>query len=109
MVGFNRRFSPLVLKARTLLNQESSSKNIVITVNAGFISQDHWIQDPNVGGGRLIGEACHFVDLARYLVGSKIKNKNVYYSSDAVNGTEISDRASILLKFEEDPLLALII
>ena len=51
MVGFNRRFSPLVLKARTLLNQESSSKNIVITVNAGFISQDHWIQDPNVGGG----------------------------------------------------------
>ena len=41
----------------------------------------------------LIGEACHFVDLARYLVGSKIKNKNVYYSSDAVNGTEISDQA----------------
>ena len=49
-----------------------SLKNMVMTVNAGFIPKDHWTQDAEVGGGRLLGEACHFVDLLRFLAGSKI-------------------------------------
>ena len=65
MVGFNRRFSPLVAKAKSLLEPMREPKAMVMTVNAGAIPADHWTQDLSVGGGRIIGEACHFVDLLR--------------------------------------------
>ena len=71
-VGFNRRLSPHTQKMHSLLVATSEPKAITITVNAGHIPADHWTQDPLVGGGRLIGEACHFVDLARFLVGTSI-------------------------------------
>lgn len=69
MVGFNRRFAPQVQRIKQLLDGVTVPKAFVITVNAGFIPADHWIQDPKVGGGRIIGEACHFIDLLRFLVG----------------------------------------
>jgi predicted dehydrogenase len=72
MVGFNRRFSPLVVKLRDKLKAVTGPKAFVMTVNAGAIPADHWTQDPAVGGGRLIGEACHFIDLLRHLVGAEI-------------------------------------
>jgi predicted dehydrogenase/threonine dehydrogenase-like Zn-dependent dehydrogenase len=72
MVGFNRRFAPQVLKMKALLVSIDEPKSVIITVNAGEISPDHWTQDLAVGGGRIIGEACHFVDLARHLVGAPI-------------------------------------
>jgi predicted dehydrogenase len=72
MVGFNRRYAPHVVKMKSLLAAIEAPKNIVITVNAGEIPPDHWTQDPAVGGGRLIGEACHFIDLARHLAGYPI-------------------------------------
>jgi len=71
MVGFNRRFSPLSQKIRELVS-DGGPLNMVLTMNAGFIPQSHWTQDLEVGGGRIIGEACHLVDLAVYLSGSTV-------------------------------------
>jgi predicted dehydrogenase/threonine dehydrogenase-like Zn-dependent dehydrogenase len=67
MVGYNRRFAPLAVKARELLAHSQEPRAITITVNAGAIDSKHWIHDPLVGGGRLLGEGCHFIDLAMFL------------------------------------------
>jgi predicted dehydrogenase len=72
MVGFNRRFAPQVRKMKALLAEVNTPKSFVMTVNAGAITADHWTQDPAVGGGRIVGEACHFVDLLRFLADSSI-------------------------------------
>ncbi|MBW8811339.1 MAG: Gfo/Idh/MocA family oxidoreductase, partial [Lysobacter sp.] len=72
MVGFNRRFAPQVRKMHALLAGVREPKAFVMTINAGAIPADHWTQDPQLGGGRLIGEACHFVDLLRFLADSPI-------------------------------------
>ena len=67
MVGFNRRFAPHSQKVKALLDGVKEPKSFVLTVNAGQVPADHWTQDQDIGGGRLIGEACHFIDLLRYL------------------------------------------
>lgn len=72
LVGFNRRFSPLVVQMMDALSGTRAPRSILITVNAGAIPRDHWIFDPKVGGGRLIGEGCHWVDLARAIAGTPI-------------------------------------
>ena len=72
MVGFNRRFAPQVQRMRQLLSGVPGPKALVMTVNAGAIPAGHWTQDPAVGGGRIVGEACHFIDLLRHLVGEAI-------------------------------------
>jgi predicted dehydrogenase/threonine dehydrogenase-like Zn-dependent dehydrogenase len=69
MVGFNRRFAPQVQKVKELLNGVSGPKAFIMTVNAGNIPADHWTHDQELGGGRIVGEACHFVDLLRFLAG----------------------------------------
>lgn len=73
MVGFNRRFAPFVQRLRDALGQTVGPKSVIITVNAGAVPSEHWTQDPDVGGGRIIGEACHFIDLTRYLVDAPIE------------------------------------
>jgi predicted dehydrogenase/threonine dehydrogenase-like Zn-dependent dehydrogenase len=72
MVGFNRRFSSLVVKMKELLGAIREPKSFIMTVNAGAIPTDHWTQDRSVGGGRIIGEGCHFIDLLRFLAGAEI-------------------------------------
>ncbi len=72
MVGFNRRFAPLALKMKELIGDNVGPVNIVATMNAGAIPPDVWVHDPEVGGGRIIGEACHFIDLCSCLAGSKV-------------------------------------
>ncbi len=74
MVGFNRRYSPQVQKIKLLLASKTQPKNLIMTVNAGEIPSDHWAQDMSVGGGRIIGEGCHFIDLLRYLADSPIES-----------------------------------
>lgn len=74
MVGFNRRFSPHIIKMKQLLSSIHQPKAINITVNAGDIPADHWTQDLEKGGGRIIGEGCHFIDLARHIADSKISS-----------------------------------
>jgi predicted dehydrogenase/threonine dehydrogenase-like Zn-dependent dehydrogenase len=72
MVGFNRRFAPHIVRMKSLLASVPEPKTVIITVNAGALPDDHWLHDPRSGGGRIAGEACHFVDLARCLVGRPI-------------------------------------
>jgi predicted dehydrogenase len=72
MVGFNRRFAPHVVKIKELLASVQEPKAFIMTVNAGAIPADHWTQDSLTGGGRIVGEACHFIDLLRHLAGAEI-------------------------------------
>ncbi len=97
-VGFNRRFAPLVQKTKKLLGNANTPINIIATMNAGFIPSEVWVQDMQVGGGRIIGEACHFIDLMIYLTGSKVKQ--VFMSALGENPEENTDNAIITLKFE---------
>jgi predicted dehydrogenase len=101
MVGFNRRFAPQVQKMHDLLSSVKVPKSIIITVNAGFIPEDHWTQDPLVGGGRIIGECCHFIDLMRFLVGQKIVSVSGKSMVAGSSRTIMEDRSSITLGFED--------
>ena len=102
MIGFNRRFAPHVVKMKDLLRSRRSPKSIIMTINAGSIPEDHWVQDPLIGGGRIIGEGCHFIDLMRYLVGQKISNFHATSIGNFVEGIKIKDdKASITLSFED--------
>ena len=89
MVGFNRRFAPQVQKIKSLLLGVSGPKSFVMTVNAGAIPSDHWTQDSEVGGGRIIGEACHFIDLLRFLAGYSIVSFS-RVAMDSVNGDTVT-------------------
>lgn len=96
MVGYNRRFSPHMIAIKNDLGK--TPINIVATMNAGFIPKDSWLHDPDIGGGRILGEACHYMDLCCYLTGSTIESVCMNALGDQ---PEISsDNASILLKFE---------
>ena len=97
-VGFNRRFAPLAIKMKKTLGDSITPINIVATMNAGFIPKDVWIHDMEIGGGRIIGEACHYIDLCTYLSGSKVIS--VCMNSMGSNPEENTDNASILLKYE---------
>jgi len=87
MVGFNRRFSPLVIKMKELLSAANSPVSMVMTVNAGAIPIDNWIQDLAVGGGRIVGEACHFIDLFCHLAGLPISNYQRISMDSSTNDT----------------------
>jgi predicted dehydrogenase/threonine dehydrogenase-like Zn-dependent dehydrogenase len=97
-VGFNRRFSPFVQDIKLKLGGLNLPINVVVTVNAGEIQVNHWTQDMNIGGGRIIGEACHFIDLITYLSGSLVES--VMMNSMGENPQENTDNASILLKYQ---------
>lgn len=96
MVGFNRRFSPHAEKMKSLLG--TSQMNVIATMNAGNIPANIWVHDMLVGGGRIIGEACHFIDLITFLTGSKVKA--VCMNAMGVNPEENTDNATLLLKYE---------
>ncbi|KAA3642174.1 MAG: hypothetical protein DWQ07_24335 [Chloroflexi bacterium] len=70
MVGFNRRFAPLAIKLKAFLSQTKEPLAMHYRVNAGYLPLDHWLHDPQQGGGRIIGEGCHFVDFLTYLAGA---------------------------------------
>ena len=74
MVGFNRRFSPHTVKVKQLLSSRSSPLCMSMTINAGKIPADHWTQDPERGGGRIIGEGCHFIDLLSFIAASPVRS-----------------------------------
>lgn len=101
-VGFNRRFSPHALKMKELVGKESGPMNVIATMNAGDIPPDVWVHDPEIGGGRIIGEACHYVDLITYLTGSKVNE--VCMQAMGENPKENTDNASIFLKYENGSL-----
>jgi len=96
LVGFNRRFAPKIIKIKNLLEATSKPKSFIMTVNAGELPNDHWHFDPQVGGGRIKAEVCHFIDLLRFLVGFKITS---WSRSTLVS--DCNDSVSISLDFED--------
>jgi predicted dehydrogenase/threonine dehydrogenase-like Zn-dependent dehydrogenase len=101
MVGFNRRFSPLVQTIKRLLATASEPKSFVMVMNAGAIPADHWTQDPLIGGGRIIGEACHYIDLMRYLVDAPIVSVQARSMGHTESFQVTEDKATIVLGFED--------
>jgi predicted dehydrogenase/threonine dehydrogenase-like Zn-dependent dehydrogenase len=95
-VGFNRRFAPQVQRVKALLAGVGGPKAFVMTVNAGAIPAEHWTQDSEIGGGRVIGEACHFIDLLRFLAGAPIVEWRRMDMAAATN-----DTLSLQLSFED--------
>jgi len=86
MVGFNRRFSPMALEAKSFLDEINDPLAMHYRINAGFLPRDHWINDPEQGGGRILGEVCHFIDLLSFFAGespTEVQTHRVH-SSDSV-------------------------
>ncbi len=98
MVGFNRRFSAHTKKIKQLLGENPGLISGVFTFNAGAIPKSHWTQDPQVGGGRILGEACHFIDLFRHIAASPIRE--VYAVNAGPDRDPLSDIVMITLKCE---------
>ncbi len=74
VVGFNRRYSPVAVRAKELLRSKHKPYLINYRVNAGFIPETNWVQDPEVGGGRFVGECCHFLDLFNFFIESEVES-----------------------------------
>lgn len=95
-VGFNRRFSPFVQEAKQLLGTAAAPLHVVATMNAGHIPPNHWTQDLSIGGGRIIGEACHLIDLTAFLSDSPVQA--VVTNALGPQSDLSTDNASILLR-----------
>ena len=101
MVGFNRRYSPHITKMKSLLAKLEEPKSFVMTMNAGRIPAEHWVHDSAVGGGRIIGEACHYIDLMRFLVGTNIVDVQARCMGQLASGKVNDDTATITLGFSD--------
>jgi len=97
MLGFNRRFAPQIIKAKAFFNKLNVPLSINYRINAGAIAADHWVHDKNVGGGRIIGEVCHFIDLLTFITGSKVKSLSANAMKDAKH---LTDTLVINFQFE---------
>lgn len=106
MTGFNRRFAPLTQSAADCLRGRAGPVSVIATVNAGAIPRDHWTQDPLTGGGRIVGEACHWIDLSRALVGSEIVDLKIVTAHDQAQHP-IDDIAHLLLGFADGSTAAI--
>lgn len=100
-VGFNRRFSPPATMLRAELERIDAPKAITIRFNAGPLPREHWVHDPEVGGGRIVSEACHAIDLATYLVGSPVARVAAESISPTGSGLGLEDNVSITLKHSD--------
>lgn len=100
MVGFNRRFAPLMQKLKKQLSKSIKPMSIVYTCNAGAIPTDSWVQDIKAGGGRIIGEACHFIDITRFLTNSPIIDIQTTAMKMPEGVPDCRDTATLLIRFE---------
>jgi predicted dehydrogenase/threonine dehydrogenase-like Zn-dependent dehydrogenase len=96
MVGFNRRFSPFIQKIMHYRQSILTPLSMIMTVNAGEIPKDHWAHDMKIGGGRIVGEVCHFVDLLRYISQHPITDIHPTYMA-----CETNDTVSIQMRFQD--------
>ena len=103
MVGYNRRFSPAVTQLKEMLPSDIP-KSIMMRVNAGMLPPSHWVNDPEIGGGRIIGEACHFIDLAMFIAGSPIVSVEADTLSDSAN---LNNTVSINLKMQNGSIASI--
>jgi predicted dehydrogenase len=99
MVGFNRRFAPLAQKMKTFIEKSTEPKLVHYRVNAGFIPANHWTQDAAQGGGRIIGEGCHFIDFVAHMIGAKMTSIQTVGLEDGTRYHE--DNVHITMEFED--------
>ena len=100
MVGFNRRFSLHAERLKSFFGDEHGPLIIHYRVNAGALPPDHWTRDPDIGGGRIIGEGCHFLDFTRFLTGGRITEVKLYPAGDREN-------AIIVVSFEDGSMASI--
>jgi len=101
MVGFNRRFAPQVVTMKKLLDTVNEPKTFNFTMNAGDIPKESWVQSTEAGGGRIIGEACHLIDLMRFMVGHPIVSVQARGIGKPDSSSIKEDKAIILLGFAD--------
>jgi predicted dehydrogenase len=102
MTGFNRRFAPFAQSLHHSLVSRTEPIHVHYRVNAGYIPLNHWTQDPNIGGGRIIGEGCHFIDFITYLVGAAPVSVSAYALPDG--GKYREDNVSMTFTFPDDSI-----
>lgn len=95
MVGFNRRFSPLAHKAKEFFAERHAPLSILYRVNAGRVPSDHWVHDPIQGGGRIVAEVCHFIDLMQFWIGAP--PVSVFAEATAANRHDVIDHDSVFI------------
>ena len=99
MVGFNRRFAPMALRMKNFLQSIHEPLALHYRVNAGFVPREHWMNDPEQGGGRILGEVCHFIDFLSFLTGGRPVEVHTRDVSNA--GRYSGDNVIISLSFED--------
>jgi len=107
MVGYNRRFAPHIVDAKYVFQSKAEPKSLFYTINAGKVPNNHWVLSPHIGGGRIIGEVCHFVDLACFLIGSEVVSlhaapvvNNPHESDDGISATiQFSDGSIAIINY----------
>ncbi|OGQ46274.1 MAG: hypothetical protein A3H42_04430 [Deltaproteobacteria bacterium RIFCSPLOWO2_02_FULL_46_8] len=106
MVGFNRRFSPMVQKIRKEFSH--GAEHILCRVNAGALPADHWLNIPEIGGGRLLGEACHFIDLIAYLGASPIQSVFAKSQGEATTSSANTQNCHLTLTLKNGALATIL-
>lgn len=101
VVGFNRRFAPLAQEIKAMLASRTTPLMMTYRVNAGFLPPDHWVHDPQVGGGRLLGEVCHFIDFLHHISASEATRVSVTTISGATGKYLLEDNLIINLTFRD--------
>jgi len=104
MVGYNRRFAPLTSLLKSRLAGRTQPLAMTFTCNAGAVPADHWTQDPRIGGGRILGEACHFVDLLHFIADESPITRVVTSKHGLDDGQNLGDTVAITLNFADGSL-----
>ncbi len=104
LVGFNRRFAPLAARAREMLAGRAEPLCVHALVNAGHVPAESWLHDPRVGGGRIVGEGCHWIDLMRFLTGAPIHAVSAARAGGRGAAPAFDDRTTITLEFADGSL-----
>jgi predicted dehydrogenase len=99
MIGFNRRFSPIAVELKQQFEETSEPLIMNYRINAGFIAKEHWTQNENIGGGRIIGEICHFIDLMQFFTGSLPEIVFAQCINSLNNKIRNDDNIGIVIKF----------
>ncbi|MGI0081340.1 MAG: Gfo/Idh/MocA family protein, partial [Nitrososphaerales archaeon] len=109
-VGFNRRYAPQILKIREIMSELDGPFMMTFRANVGFIPNSRWVQDPGIGGGRVLAECCHFFDLFNFLLGQSKSPEVIQVSSADVNGSSsvAKDNVAVTLKYPDGSIASLI-
>ena len=94
IIGYNRRFSPLSVKLKNIINKSNSNVSLIYIINSGHIDLHHWVNDEKIGGGRFISEVCHFIDYIIFLLGTDITKYNI-----STTKSQIDECVSITFSF----------